>query len=683
MILRKWSSNLLDIVALWGVAVVQPLLSILGTNTEYFIRFGIPQRSMIGFAVLAVAVVPLVIAGVEAALTRVPRAWDAFHLGVVAVFGALVVGQVLKFILSMDGVPYVAAAVASTGAGAWLWRRFDPVRQWMRLLAVVPVAAVAMFVFASPAGRYARASTEMLSVEGQSDVPVVMVMFDEFPLASLMDGHGAIDEVRYPNFARLAAMSTWYRQYTTVSEVTTYAIPAALSGLAPVDNLSASYVDHPKSIFSLLAESHQLHVSEVVTQLCEPAVCTAGTRSSTSTDWRGFLRGIGRLYRQRVDTTQANEFNAVAGVEGTTGGTKTFETSGSAQAPEPGVGSFIALEQTARFGSWMDGITRTSKPLFAYAHVLQPHQPWVYAPSGINYGTDEQEFLPDETKWETRVFRQRHMLQLQHVDALIGELLDKLDSTGLLDEALVVVTADHGVSLMNGYARRYANHDYANAREIMGVPLFVKEPGVDTGRVSDANVQTTDLLPIIAKSVGIDVPWRMDGAAPASDAVDRAATKTLLFQINRFNAEDTNRREKSWSVGAGDYADWILSTGSEGVPGDPLAWLYDGLSLAELRGRRASPLVSGGSGGKVVLDGDITKSPVRILLRGTVEGVPAGAKGLAVADATGRIVGVAPFERAATPGRFMTVVVSAEGDWVRELHYYVVAPDGSLLRASD
>ena len=63
--------------------------------------------------------------------------------------------------------------------------------------------------------------------------PVVMVVFDELPLTSLLDGRGRIDRFRYPNFAALAGDSTWYANATTVSDSTKLAIPSILDGRLP------------------------------------------------------------------------------------------------------------------------------------------------------------------------------------------------------------------------------------------------------------------------------------------------------------------------------------------------------------------------------------------------------------------------------------------------------------------
>ena len=60
-----------------------------------------------------------------------------------------------------------------------------------------------------------------------------MILFDEFPLSSLLDAKGQIDKRVYPNFAELAGQSTWYRNATGVSGFTPWAMPAMLTGNYP------------------------------------------------------------------------------------------------------------------------------------------------------------------------------------------------------------------------------------------------------------------------------------------------------------------------------------------------------------------------------------------------------------------------------------------------------------------
>ena len=63
--------------------------------------------------------------------------------------------------------------------------------------------------------------------------PVVLVIFDEFAMSSIMTERGTIDAVRYPNFGALARSSTWHRNATTVHDYTFWAVPAILTGMRP------------------------------------------------------------------------------------------------------------------------------------------------------------------------------------------------------------------------------------------------------------------------------------------------------------------------------------------------------------------------------------------------------------------------------------------------------------------
>jgi subtilisin family serine protease len=92
------------------------------------------------------------------------------------------------------------------------------------------------------------------------------------------------------------------------------------------------------------------------------------------------------------------------------------------------------------------------------------------------------------------------------------------------DEALVVVVADHGVSLRPGQPRR--NATAANLVDLAFVPLFVKEPGRSGGRVDDSPARTVDVLPTIADALGARLPWAVDGRSllRATPAVEGSVT---------------------------------------------------------------------------------------------------------------------------------------------------------------
>ena len=114
-------------------------------------------------------------------------------------------------------------------------------------------------------------------------------------------------------------------------------------------------------------------------------------------------------------------------------------------------------------------------------HILMPHYPWRYLPDGKQYGSslgidglgsDGDTWTTDP--WVVDQGWQRHLLQAGFTDRLLGQLVSKLKAEGIWNKALVILTADHGVSFLPGQHRRSVTP--ANFSDIASVPLFVKLP---------------------------------------------------------------------------------------------------------------------------------------------------------------------------------------------------------------
>jgi hypothetical protein len=167
---------------------------------------------------------------------------------------------------------------------------------------------------------------------------------------------------------------------------------------------------------------------------------------------------------------------------------------------------------------WVDGLEPETKPTLYMMHLLMPHYPWRYLPDGKQYGSslgidglgsDGDTWTTDP--WVVEQGWQRHILQAGFTDRLMGQLIARLKATGVWNKALVVVTADHGVSFIPGQHRRTVTP--ANFSDIASVPLFVKLPHQTTGRIDDGDVDTTDIVPTIADVLGVKLPagYHVDG----------------------------------------------------------------------------------------------------------------------------------------------------------------------------
>jgi len=106
-----------------------------------------------------------------------------------------------------------------------------------------------------------------IALKMDSPPPIIMVVFDEFPVTALMDENAKIDPIRYPNFAALARDASWFRNATSLSAATTFVIPAMLSGNDPDRRRrQPTAVAYPNNIFTLLGGVYDLKVFEAQTR---------------------------------------------------------------------------------------------------------------------------------------------------------------------------------------------------------------------------------------------------------------------------------------------------------------------------------------------------------------------------------------------------------------------------------
>ena len=127
--------------------------------------------------------------------------------------------------------------------------------------------------------------------------------------------------------------------------------------------------------------------------------------------------------------------------------------------------------------------------------------------SAATSALSNERWLDDE--WAATIRYQRHLLQLHYVDTVVGALVSQLRDAGLYDDALIVITADHGTSLRSGFPFLQATE--ASFVDIAAVPLFFKSPGQRQGETVDTNVETIDILPPLAAALGVRLPchrWR-------------------------------------------------------------------------------------------------------------------------------------------------------------------------------
>jgi hypothetical protein len=635
---------LLELTALWGFAFVQPVLDVFGRSPEQFVFRQADATVVVRFG-LVLTVVPIaVLWAVEQVGGLVHRiVGQALHVAFVAGLLGVIGLRVLKQGIGLSGPVLAVGAAALAVAGTVVFVRFVVVRQWARFAAVGTVAFLLLFLFASPTADLVRGGAVTASgARVAHPSRVVMVVFDELPLASLIDADGRIDAELYPNFADLAGRSSWFRNTTAVSPTTWHAVPAIDTGRYPTKGGPVAR-DHPQSIFTLLGGSYRMDVTESVTRLCPTSVCRGSDLDRSRSlrrlgdDARGVVRSQLALHETHADP--------VAGaVEGSGNGIED-----------------LRRNQPERFTRFLTGIRADEPRTFHYLHILLPHVPWRYLPSGAQYAfPDNDPGKVDDAwidqAWPPQLARERHLLQLRYTDRLLGELLTRLRDTGTFDDTLLVVTADHGIAFQPGQpVRGLEVGRYVDAihPDVMWVPLLVKRPHQQDGAIVDANVETVDVLPTIADVLGVEVPWKLDGRSAFSDR-PRGDTK-VFFQskVNGFGVDVGPRAEvdaaDGWRVLRDRTVDRFLGTRlSDGDGRDDLrSWSVG--PRPDLIDRPLDDLATGeASGATAQLDraGDLASvdrgtAPLPAMLTGTIDGGPSGPLTI-VWGLNGRIAAVTP-----------------------------------------
>jgi Sulfatase len=560
---------LVELFVLSGFAIAQPLLDVIGRSPEFFL-FRRADRLDILALVLGVTLLPAL--GVWAGEVLIGLANELLrrlvHLAAVMGLLTLLAIQVAKKLTELRGPVLVAIALAGGLLVAGLYARASWPRLWLRYLAPAPLVFALVFLLVSPTSRLvlparAEAPTGQVPVAATGkQPPLVMILFDEFPLSSLLDHTGRIDRRVYPNFARLADASTWYRNATGVAGYTPWAMPAMLSGNYPAKMKAPSYTEYPDNMLTLFGRYYDLKVYETISQLCPPSRCRSTAGYLDQGGLGAIVADSARVYKQIIQPHDA-VFDHAFFVENTGPREVSAPRRKEAAAAEFGFDR-LGLNQPLRFNDFLAGLEDTRRPTLHFLHLLLPHKPWRYQPSGneYNFKSLDLAFKRGQTPAPlVELAHQQHLLQVAYLDGLVGQVINKLEAKGLWDRSLVVLGADHGEGWVPGEHPRVLGQ--ANGPDLMWVPQFIKAPGQAKGRVDDRNWEQVDLLPTIADLVDITVPWRMDGASQTGRPTRQRREKWWYDVPGRRKVRDG---PSNWRVVLAGETDTLARAG-EGVRG--------------------------------------------------------------------------------------------------------------------
>ena len=559
-----------SLVGMWAVAVAQPLLDLIGRNAAFLVAHDATRGDVVAMVVAVTIVAPLLLAGAVVGLRVVDDDWAVWlHVTFVALLAAVIVLVVLQFSGITARVPGLLALLvaAIVGAGfALAYRTSSRLRTAVAFTAIAAPGVAVLFVFMSPASAVVfpqPSDAEPVTVPDDAP-PIVMVMFDELPLASLVDRDGEIMPATFPNFARLARDATFLRNVTTVHGQTSDAVPAVLSSQYPVAAKLPLAADHPNNLFTLLGSDYALHVEEPLTELCPVGRCGAPSTPALArrTD---LLVDLGVVAAHLIVPP-----DVVGGLPPVDQGWRDFRAAADEAGKEGAVRDRFRnarrASPAATFEHFVRQIRDQSQPVVHYIHTLLPHSPWRYLADGTAYAEQRPAAGLVRGRWTSDPWPvaqgyQRHLVQTQLADRLLGILLDRLEAEGLYDDALIVVMSDHGVSFTPGTSLRVISE--ATIPEIARVPVLLKAPEQSHSETIDRPLEAVDILPTMLDAIGASVP---DGLAGRSAFDGSVAVRT----VRRFFGPDRVLAITDRDADISDVVDrnlsWFASHGHAALP---------------------------------------------------------------------------------------------------------------------
>ncbi|MFC1719748.1 sulfatase-like hydrolase/transferase [Pseudomonadota bacterium] len=566
----------IHIFTLLAIAVTHPIFDLLvtGDHATFFVAHQAESTDIWSLILLLTVILPLTITFGTWALNRLSARLSICFLGLIFLFTATSLFSMLAKHYFPD-TGYAVILVLLCGLICTLLYTFSETAQLFVTLMSPAILLVPLLFVANSTIKALLIEPEIPGdqpLASHSSSPnIVIIVFDELPLLSLLDENRMIDSGRYPNFFKLAATSTWYRNATTIHYATRYSIPSILTGTDHWERFGRLNVNRPKimlalesfpeNVFSLFETSHQTYALLSTTTIGgsqDPGTYTPPLKER----FPYLLADLSILYAHLVVPKHMTErLPQIYGQWEDFTGKQNAQTADLAWPYKGG--------KPGRIKQLIDSFHKSDVPGLYVAHVVLPHHPFRYnergqlhedkshiADDGVKFprGID---LWPDEALANTSY--QAHLLQLGFVDRLLGNVIDRLKSLDMFQDSLIIVTADHGISFYWNRENLPQAKLYAvQASEVLYIPLLIKAPGQTQPEISGKVAQTIDILPTLADMLDVSIPWDVDGVSLLDE---RASTSNrfawFMYGKKQFDSDIDPQflalKRKIDLFGSGDY----------------------------------------------------------------------------------------------------------------------------------
>ena len=174
----------------------------------------------------------------------------------------------------------------------------------------------------------------------------------------------------------------------------------------------------------------------------------------------------------------------------------------------PGYDAFAQADSAMVF---MAEAAKTKKPFCMMLSWGPPHDPYGIAPEEFRKMYNQanivlRENVPTDQAAKWRADLAGYYAHISALDHKFGEIVARLEELGLMDNTIIVFTADHG-DMLGGHGYEKKSHPQD---ESIRVPFLMHLPGAKA-RVIDEPLTTPDILPTLLDLCGIAIPGSVQG----------------------------------------------------------------------------------------------------------------------------------------------------------------------------
>lgn len=507
------------IVALFVVTITMSTNETLAQNQFFFVAHDASPRTLVVLWLAVLALLLAALVGVLAVLQRFAsaRAFDAAATLLTFVAAVFLIGNVVAW-----GVGVVAGA-----AFAWLARRVSLGKALLviaTVLAMIPLAGVSTQADSPYKNR-------RITYDQTGQLPdVLWILPDSLQYQLIFDEAGKV-RPQYPSLRQLQSNATTFTHAYSTANGTSVSVPSMLNGEdeIPLDSAARQDLTASPGVTAWLSEMYDVTVeSPIFPDLCSSPSC-AGVgvaRAVTLQNIATLAADVAAVSGNQLHPDLATAFPPLDGRWRDFWAPVENSELAATDAPSSQDQDSIAAAFTSA----------RSRPQLGLWHFVGTHEPFTDDFEGRTvFGWDPKVLggmgtlganingsFP--TEQAERVNRRMYAATARNLDLRVGQLLSEMKAAGRYDQAMIILTSDHGRAFTRDGHVRLGDDPAMRWNEVAHVPLIVKDPGQVQPRVVEEPRSTAQIAASVLEATGVSVDSGPAIAPALSEEPDKAPT---------------------------------------------------------------------------------------------------------------------------------------------------------------